>query len=859
MADAPIRTGLLSYSRQRYGQTLSRMAGSSRHRFYPLKYPPNRILALYLRCRKDEQRKRYAAALAFAARQRSERLPIVTLQMLLRKQDLSGHKELSDALHSISPARWRDTLNSVAARGWAEDNLNHWVWLLSGENGDDRIARFLSTEEPKPIFLLLLLFRRDEIIRKPESLVATLEYVSKHYITIAPGSSAPAKMLTPHTFLILLSRLILHIQRLAPRSIVTLARFAKEYIKEIPKHYGPKAYRYQCLVFNTALQLFKRQASNQPLVNMEFNWRAQKLLLALSEGLEKPLVINKRSYRAIRQVLIGLKRSAEEKMAVRRSAKSWPPYRQDFDGVDARRMPEDDYTRSIKAGLLMAEAGYEPDNYDLALNTLGGMNDRSPTIPTRSQPPKEWKGEKKDWNLHTRWAMSIRATRNPQEAWRALRAFADQTSAPPNIQVYGEMFIKLLTENANPDLDPLPGDLRENFPVHDANYSPYELARLTPPTVAELYDQMISQGIKPEGHYLYTLVTHAGSVEEGLRYLTDSNIDPVSISQLGLFKEPSHRALQRIPLLAFRSYIHLLCRIQPARQGQQRLPTDDLMRIRHAMKLVSIRLIPDTTEGATFRPPWYIILRALARPHIAVKNGTETENDIEALSMFIDVLRAAQRSVGLDPEFLILFCRVVQKAASSRLKLLQETQPTLPATEEPLLIPSAKSLSRALQTMFSSFTTPAELSRWVTSPMALKQPVGPVHLHGYMRALAFLDDQVAMMDLATWILDHWEYIEGEIERMGYRGRWMMARTMCAFHAFAGPSLSDKQKQELDLRMDRITASSPMWRWPTEDEVDYYVGVDKRGASQRLRKRVLAKSWHTAARQYTEEQEDMAAA
>ncbi|KAK5625230.1 hypothetical protein RRF57_000946 [Xylaria bambusicola] len=241
----------------------------------------------------------------------------------------------------------------------------------------------------------------------------------------------------------------------------------------------------------------------------------------MSDGLRKPLIINKASYQAIRQVLIGLKKSGEERAVALRYTKSWPPYRQDFDGRDTKRSVEDDRSRSVKAGVLMQEAGYPADEFDRALDVLGGTNEGSPTIQTRSLPPKQWTGKAGEQNIYSRWAMSIRATRNSQEAWGAFNRFAEKSGLAPTLPVYTEMFVKLQAAPLDPESsgDLLPGDSRETFPVHDANYSQYELARLSPPTVSELYAEMTSRGIRPSGHGLHNLIINARSVEEGLRYL----------------------------------------------------------------------------------------------------------------------------------------------------------------------------------------------------------------------------------------------------------------------------------------------------------------------------------------------------
>ncbi|KAI0381438.1 hypothetical protein F5Y04DRAFT_81994 [Hypomontagnella monticulosa] len=842
-------SSLLS-STSTWSQTLSRMTSSRRHRYPRLRLSPSRVLALRLRSKTDRQKKAYGSAFEFAAKQRTDRLPLLLFQAWMARQDLHNEHRVSTPIRSITPSEWADRFRSLASRGWSTGDMDHWIWILSGEDGDVRIQRLVSTETPKPIFLVTILVRSDERLGNAESLLSLMKYTSRHYFHSPTPSSGndvalPGRKVTMTSaqFLLLLRRIVRHVQRFWPRSITTVARFTADYIRGMPS--DATGYHQKCEVFNAALQLFKQPAATQPIQNMEFNWRAQRLLLAMSDNLDKPLIINKASYRAIREVMIGLKRSQTERAVAIRYAKSWPPYRQDFDGLDAKRTAEDDYSRSVKAGIVMKEAGYPDDNYDQALDALGGMSNNSPTIQTRSLPPKEWKGEEQDRNVYTRWAMMIRATRNQQEAWKVFNDLAAETGKPPNVQVYAEIFIKLQAHPLPPTSTALPGESRENFPIHDANYSEYELARLSPPTVTELYDHMIASGVKPHGHCLHTLLINAGSLEEGIRYLQDSGINMASIRSLTLFKEPSFQALRQIPLLVFKSYIQLLCRLQPDRRGRERIPLEELHLIRHAIKLVKLRLRPDTTEGSTFRPPWSVILRALARSKICVLNGTSASNDAEALSMALDVIQSVRRTAGVDPEIFLYLCRSVQKTAVSQLDRWEASIGDSSAAEISSLVPSAETISDTLKALFSDMTIPVKLAG--ATPSTLPAPkfmhdIGPAHLHGYMRALAFLEDTTAMEQLLEWMLANKTYIDEETERIGSRGHALIAKTLCAFQAFVGPSLEQEQQDDIINRVENTGDDADSWKWPTPEEVDHYVQSDLRGGSRKLQQRLLAKFW-----------------
>ena len=592
--------GYLWPSQQDIHQTLSRVTTTKRFRSpsLPTRYSPNRILALRLRAQNKYQISRYAPAFRVGALQRNERPALLTFQALQRK--LFPGQE--DPAHQIE---WKDRLRSFFTKGYSEQDLEHWVWILSADDGDSRIQRFLSAGRPQPVFMLLLLVRNDEIIRRPESLMYLMRYVGKLHTKntrphIGETHHLSRQALTVDQFLIFLRRIVQHVQRVVPRAIVTVAQLTADYIEKTPLETDKRnrrrrrdGYTNRHMVFNTALLLFKTPAKFQPIANMESNWRAQKILLATSENLVPRLIVNKVSFRAIRQVMIGLRKSTEERLVARRYVKSWPPYRQDFDGLDARRSVEDDYSRSVKAGILMKEEGYTEDDYDRALDNLGGTSAESPTIQTRSLPPREWKDEKEAWNFFNRWAMKIRATRNANEAWRIFTIFSD---VAPNFQVYAEMLLKLHANPVDEDAPTQPGDARETYPVHRANYSEYELARQTPPSVSELYAQMIAGGVKPEGYCLHLLVRNARSMEEGLRYLRDSGVDAETIDTLARFGGvPTHRQLLRIPLMTFASYVLLLCRLHPNRRGQEQLHPAELAFVPHAIQLIRARLLPHTT------------------------------------------------------------------------------------------------------------------------------------------------------------------------------------------------------------------------------------------------------------------------
>ncbi|KAF2996989.1 hypothetical protein E8E14_001551 [Neopestalotiopsis sp. 37M] len=851
----PRRAGSFWGTRATFAQTLSELTSTRRHRFPKLKIEPSRALALRLERQHPEQARRYGPLFRTMAKINSERLPLMTFQKLLRQQDLGNDKELAAIVSRTNSALWQDRLNSLERRGWREADIDHWIWILSGENGDDCVSRLVSSDRPKPIFVLMNILSSGRPFRSPDSLRKILEYITKEYLTPRtcnpqqPGDTSPKDhrvRLGVSKFILVLRRLTRRVLTFWPRSIPALADLTSTYLVNL--HHieeDENLYHKRCRVFNMALSEFSRPASFEPIRNMEFNWRAQRKLLATSDSLQRPLVIDRLSYRAIRKVLVAQKKSAAERGVAMRYAKSWPPYRQDFTGHDAKRTPEEDQSRSVRAGTLSTEAGYPQDEYERALNVLGGeAANQPPTIQTRSLAPREWTNEKEQDNFYTVWAMKVRATRNSQEAWRVFISFTD---VEPSLQVYTEMFLKLQATESHSSRDVLPGDSRETLPVHHGNFSEYELARLTPPTLQSLYQHMLSQGIKPQGICLQNLVSNARSVAEGQQYLRDSTINADAVAHMLSNKTYLHTILRRIPLLVFRSYIQLLCRLHPDRRGKNRISNTELNQIHQAITLTKARLAPGTTEAATFRPAWQIICRSLARPNLALVNKNErVANDVEALDLFLQVNASIETSVGTDPEIFLYLCRTVQKLAVS-LFVRADLDSRHADSHLPVRLMHGDSRTsnllraadQALRDMFRKLTTP------ITSSPDSKRfelagflhPVTPAHLHGYMRTLAFLEDTDSMVALLDWVLDHKDLVDEEVERKGDGGRLMVAKMLCAFEAFCGPRLDDAVRAGLDAKMSRIAEADSSWHWPAPEDTEAYVEADKRGGSQKLQQRV----------------------
>ncbi|KIH89017.1 hypothetical protein SPBR_06540 [Sporothrix brasiliensis 5110] len=676
-----------------------------RYRRFPkyLRDSPNATLAMRLKSRTTALTFQAWKRFDDVARSKSLRLPVLALQMMIRNEEASRPTSLSESLSST--ADWRVRLNSLAFKGITEADMQHWVWILAAPDPDERIARFVSnSERPKPLFLLFQLLRRDETFHKGSSLMSIYNYVARHHVrsrTTPPEAVLPFGAVrrtldpglntTPQTFATLLRLLVHHYLRIWPSALPAVARLAAEYVETLPrmaKRGEKQAFGDACHIFNYALVLFQRKSPVSPVFQMRYNWRAQKVLLAMSTTLPRPLIINRAGFRAIRRVMLALGKSPAERKVALRMARTWPPYRRNWDGRDEQRQPQDDFSRSAQAGVLMREAGYADAEHDRALGVLGGvLPGESPTVQTRSLSPRTWTGAQSSLNVFSTWASRVKATRDVNEAWHEFKqapAAVDGSPLRPNIQVYAEMFKKLLaapiqhhrssyTSSHSARLDGkelLPGDVKEVFPVNDATLTAFEKQRLRPPSAAMLYEQMLHEGMRPVGDCLSVLVQNAPTLEAAMKYLHDSPIDKQTIHRQRQQQQPppiTIDILRGIPLPNFNAYIYLMCRFQPrltaepARLGKQRRTG----LVHHAIRLCAHRLPPSIEEGRTYKAPWHTIMRTLAQPKLMVSAENTSDRrfqDTETLALALRVFEQVSRVGGVDVVLFDSFCKVVQKS-----------------------------------------------------------------------------------------------------------------------------------------------------------------------------------------------------
>ncbi|KAL2268331.1 hypothetical protein VTJ83DRAFT_3177 [Remersonia thermophila] len=853
------------------------------------RYSPTKVIGMLHRLRNQTWKPRQWRLACAIARNRTSRPAYLVAQAFLRRQVLLARcrgEELEIERYLGSTKSWKSCLARLERRtGITEADIKQWLWILAPESGDAQLQRFLASRCRKPLFVLQLLLAKDKRIREPSTFVNVVRYVRANYVLADrppdeashPAYANRGRGLTWYHFLALLYRLVWHCREEWPAGMPLLASLTADYISTM-RLGGPCAgaltgLQARSTVLNKALGYMAWPARIRPFDHMEHNWAAQRHLLQLAATLEPPLVIDRNGYRSVRSVLIALSKTKGEAKTVERAAPTWPPYRRVLDGIDERRDPEDDLSRSAKAGILKRAAGYHDEMLDRVLNALGGsLFGEPPTIQTRSLVPAFYSAGRASENVYAEWTAKIRATRNAREAWKVF-----QTPPLPGIRptapVYGEMFDKLFAKPVTESPFLRPGDVKETFPVHDGNLSEFEIARITPPSPEELYERMRHRDhVRPVGFCLETLIRNAPSRAAALRYLDDSPLQPlvqalrVPVSEVDA---EDMRQLTRIPVRVFNAWIELLCRLHKRPRSEK--PKDH----RGAAGQPRVGFIPEAIALASRfqahharmahhnKAPWHSIMEALAGPKILYSRRGSEFNNLETLVTFMKLFEHVTAFHGIDPISFEALCVIIRK--TMKLSTFRTHDGNIvPRREIAAKGPCEEMLFRAHAHAVSAFATltepiPTETPQldgrarktsheereeeeekaggsgereheagqeeleaekpWATPGMPRFNVIGRP-LYRYMVALAVCGDSREMVRVMDWLLDGWEheYVR-ESAKMAYHIDYRYTMRTIEYFAEIGkvwvePEELERIRRKLEeLRRDKGCT----WFWPEEHE------------------------------------------
>ncbi|KAK4664950.1 uncharacterized protein QC763_509110 [Podospora pseudopauciseta] len=769
----------------------------------------------------------------------SSRLPVLTAQLLLRRDAYMrarARKHIPLARYLEDTVAWNARIKQLeSSKGITEQDIATWLWILSCHNADLRVERFLRSSCRKPFFLLQAMFATDRLFANPKSFMDLVQYLSDNYVHRHRPESEDRHLLSQSRgrdmtwwhFNGVLHRLVWHTRDSWPSAVTAIAQLVVDYINTISDDpsKGHSSHAVRSFVFNKALQYFSWPSRMRPLANMPYNWAAQRLVLSIASSFDPPLVPDKESYSAIQAVLAALPKSKGEIKNAERIAATWPPYRQAVDGVDERRDPEEDLSRSSMAGLLAREAGYPTNVIDQGISVLAGSTfGQPPSIQTRSVPLPTVSGEHAALNLHRNWALQIKATRNAREAWRLFQR-PPLPAMQPDAQVAGQMMAKLYAHKA-PSVKRLrPGDVKETFPINNGNLTALEIARITPPAPDELYHTLLSQGLKPVGHYLDILLTNAPSKQEALSYVRDSPFHFAG-DILSDFRrwdtQEGKAALGALDFQLVNAWVAMLCRVHVDSASYTRHTTLFTREfgcgpVAEAILLAHLCQAARPVLSRNDRKPWHTILTALSKK-VLLHNprGHGMDHLVLTMDAFLRIYERTLHIQGDDTVAFLALCYMIRKTLKMATFQHSLTERRPIPRKKRLANLLARARLRAVQS-FVNLSRPVEAGTRLFPQDMTRYHMSALTVYRYMKAMACCGDGKEMVHIMDWVLDGWmsDYFSEEIKEPKQHAHQQMMHTIAYFARIGKDLVEEAEMERVRKRLEHLVEHHGCtWAWPS---------------------------------------------
>ncbi|KAK5995672.1 hypothetical protein PT974_04089 [Cladobotryum mycophilum] len=416
------------------------------------------------------------------------------------------------------------------------------------------------------------------------------------------------------------------------------------------------------------------------------------------------------------------------------------------------------------------------------------------------------------------------------------------------------MFEKLILREADSHSRDLPGDKALNFSIQqEANLTEFERARLQPPSVAQLYEQMHRDGIRPRDNCLRILVANAQSLETAHRYLNDSDEDHKTLRIL-FQDDPDPQSLKTIEISLFAAYIQALT------QRNKRV-AKNMMR---AIRMARSRVGPERSPVAQLI--WGSILKNLSQHHGALKISLSQQ-----FKLLFHAIEQMSGRDGIPLAAFIQFSKCIRKAARWELSQLftELASDELAAARNPLLrlyshshhgpeetdqLAEAPRGRTALPEHGSESQSPNTLFRMGAARMKelynilklqehqsqrlfsghqvavldrmmwRKDTARSDHAHEYMLSLAYVGEFEEMATVLKGLIEEWgqpDVVEALLELNEPPAYADFFEVLCAFRLLAEPMLEPSVVEPLQ---EAIGSAGLNWAWPDGEAMKTYVDM-----------------------------------
>jgi hypothetical protein len=825
-----------------------------------------------------------------------------------------------------------DELAFLSERNFTTQDVKFWAILLAESDtvrvADALLTRRITVDDQTvhshnrvPLFVLAFVLRRTQITAPAlRSLVNySWQTLFGRLQTSLQDCTKNSKFRIPVTddqaVFVLFVRLTRHARKVWPAALPNISAWLATHalhsghlhlLQDRPELDETQLARLSGLC-NRALRLLSLPTNLHPLKSALHQQRAQFDLIRCMAQHKPPLPVTRMGHQSLTDVLLRLKKTPQERDWAELKAKSWPPFKQSKTRLDDEKDPEYGISRAGQSIRFLQEYGYPLQEKDVIASIMSGWHpDGSPTIQMRAIT-EQFRKEAKSVELSTAKQSSlvvsalITSTRTLEEAWACFLMYK-QSPLPPTPSVYLAMFKKIIHDDErsrfvvynSPEQDggktksfdnlkPLPGDGLETV---KSSQDPAEAVYIsTPvPSLEELFDRMLGDGLRPDKYLLQLLVSRAFTLESGIRFW-NSQWEPVSnqvndISgipntsesrpkpALNPRDESSTMQPEKFPPLtdhALTNLIELLCRFPdyPLR-GLPRLTRRTLVianwqfRDMHPMVYALLLLMH---YKPTYRPTWNAVLRSLTSRAMIMKATRWTMHDrrhlprLLAMILTQEIVRMMDEAdVNIDAQGFTYVCISAQNAAHAGVGLREnidipsddmqddkERQKMLNlqnrATQEAGF--QLWDCPRRLRAMFAKLvgmgkhSTPSQshIPESTPLPRFLAVP-SPSEIHHYVRALGFYGDHEGLLSLIKWMVEAKDGIASNVEGE-LNGKRKFRTLLVSLRVFLecpglehwassrGVKMTPASDDLVALARNEIDTVREWGGWATDEEVDDY--------------------------------------
>ncbi|RMD41987.1 hypothetical protein DV735_g3131, partial [Chaetothyriales sp. CBS 134920] len=728
----------------------------------------------------------------------------------------------------------------LQSRGHEAEDVLTWAWILTSPTADRAVDRLIAVDEEKesggkalvPHFVILQLLRTphinaDGLIRLVGRLCATTARASadSNQDAIERGNR---KSWDSESATLLLTRLLRHARAVHPATVEDVPILASRIL--LPLHSsGPTIHERLAFSCNRLLTLMSMPSGPRPFQSVIYQQRAQLALIRAMTEQKPQIPLNREGYRALIKVQLAHEKLDRERAWAEAQGDAWPPWPKPRLGIDESKEYAGKVSRAMRVLRRMVEAGYAHFTWEKAAAVLAGWDtDKSPTVqtrhilkPARQAPLAEAVSEADSSPLIAQlWAARITATRSIREAWACFESYRKSVdTCSRRYEPYHAMFSKLIARQQD---DPyhssaLPGDSRETFPDPP---SPRDLVYIEsqPATVADLYEQMRIDGVKPVGRLLTDLTNHASTIAQASVYLRDSGYSELKKDVLLDARKYSddqiRNIVQGVPNHFFASFLAMLVRCRDSDSlSRPAMPPwwkDESARapqtraLRYALDLLYI----SRTKSL---PVWNSVLKAL---HLRMADKQLPPSSFKQISHSARNLMDQLRLQRLDIDFATL------RTLVAIMRLCQERQDgsslTFPA-------PALRDHARELYT-HAAYKLPAAWISEIESRPVLAWPE-PEDNRCLIEALGVAGDLDGLLYFASWMHTHADGLKSAEERRQKSASRLSDINMVILRIFLEASWAETEQQRQLYSVDQAELTrtknclSQSLGWPDDEEVE----------------------------------------